>query len=90
MFKNQVQYPISAQMNFIFRARLLWRDLATWLRAYKVSLYGGVGNTEALSQRLYQIPMEYGNILKVFVGDEVTEQYIKGLTFFFMLNPHGT
>lgn len=85
MFKNQVQYPISAQMNFIFRARLLWRDLATWLRAYKVSLYGGVGNTEALSQRLYQIPMEYGNILKVFVGDEATEQYINLLSQYIIL-----
>lgn len=75
--KNQMLDPsyITAQMNFIFRARMLWRDLATWMRSYKVSLYGGVGNTEELSQRLFRIPLEYGNILKVFFGDQATEQF---------------
>jgi hypothetical protein len=67
-------------MNFIFRARMLWRDLATWLRSYKVSLYGGVGNTDELSQRLFRVPLEYGNILKVFFGDQTTEQLINLLT----------
>ena len=37
---------LTSQINFIFRARMLLRDLATWLRSYKVSLYGGVGNTD--------------------------------------------
>ena len=80
--KNQTQYPkdITSQMNFIFRARLLWRDLATWLRSYKVSLYGGVGNTDQLSQRLSQIPLEYGNILRVFLGDQATDMLINLLT----------
>ena len=85
--KNEVQNPVQdancipiAQMNFIFRARMLWRDLASWLRAYKISLYGGVGNTEALSKRLFEIPLEYGNILAVFFGDQIKEQYITLLT----------
>jgi hypothetical protein len=79
---NQMQSPnyITGQMNFIFRARMLWRDLATWLRSYKVSLYGGVGNTDELSQRLFRIPVEYGNMLRVFFGDESTEQFITLLT----------
>lgn len=67
-------------MNFIFRARMIWRDLATWLRSYKVSLYGGVGNTDEISQRLFQIPLEYGNILRFFFGDQPTEQFINLLT----------
>lgn len=84
--KNEVELPaltpnyITGQMNFIFRARMLWRDLATWLRSYKVSLYGGVGNASELGQRLFRIPLEYGNILKVFFGDQTTEQYIYLLT----------
>jgi hypothetical protein len=90
IYKNEVQNPeqspalifsyITAQMNFIFRARMLWRDLATWLRSYKVSLYGGVGNTDEISQRLFRVPLEYGNILKVFFGDQATEQLINLLT----------
>lgn len=71
---------ITSQMNFIFRARMLWRDLATWLRSYKVSLYGGEGNTDELSQRLFRIPTEYGDFLRVFFGDETTEQLISLLT----------
>lgn len=90
IYKNEVQNPvitpaltptyITAQINFIFRARMLWRDLATWLRLYKVSLYGGVGNTDELSKRLFQVPLEYGNILRVFFGDQSTEQLITLLT----------
>jgi hypothetical protein len=89
IYKNEVQNPvqapaeipyITAQMNFIFRARMLWRDLATWLRSYKVSLYGGVGNTDELSQRLFRLPAEYGNIFRVFFGDQATEQLINLLT----------
>jgi len=76
--KNQVQYPCytPAQINFIFRSRMLWRDLASWLRAYLVSLFAGIGDLEAVSQRLYRIPAEYGLMLKVFFGDQVTEQFI--------------
>lgn len=81
IYKNEVQIPaqipnyITSQINFIFRARMLWRDLATWLRSYKVSLYGGVGNTDELSRRLFLLPTEYGSILRVFFGDQNTEQF---------------
>lgn len=86
IYKNEVQNPvlspnyITSQINFIFRARMLWRDMATWLRSYKVSLYGGVGNTDELSQRLYRLPTEYGNILRVFFGDQNTQQLINLLS----------
>ncbi|MDD2218412.1 MAG: hypothetical protein PHX63_08305 [Eubacteriales bacterium] len=86
IFKNEVQSPvqipdyITPQANFIFRARMLWRDLATWLRSYKVSLFGGIGNTDVLSERLFQLPSEYGNILRVFFGDQNTEAFVFLLT----------
>lgn len=85
--KNQVLNPnyITAQMNFIYRARMLWRDLASWLRAYKVSLHGGLGNIEAVSQRLYRIPLEYGNILRVFLGENNVEQFIQLLSQYIVL-----
>jgi hypothetical protein len=89
IYKNEVQTPaqtpaltpyITGQINFILRARLLWRDLASWLRSYKVSLYGGVGNTDELSQRLFRLPTEYGSIFRVFFGDQNTEQFMYLLT----------
>jgi hypothetical protein len=82
---SQSPYYISAQMNFIFRARMLWRDLATWLRDYMVSLYGGIGNVEAVSDRLYAIPMDYGNMLRLTFGDQVAEQYINLLVQYIAL-----
>ncbi len=80
--KNTMRYlnNITGQMNFIFRARLLWRDLASWLRSYRVSLHGGVENTDELSQRLFRLPEEYGSIFRVFFGDQPTEQYMFLLT----------
>jgi hypothetical protein len=82
---GQSPYYISAQMNLIFRARMLWRDLATWLRAYMVSLYGGIGNAEAISNRLYRIPLEYGNILRLYFGDQVTGQFMNLLVQYIAL-----
>lgn len=75
---NQIQYPCNtpAQTNLIIRARMLWRDLASWLRAYMISLFAGIGDLDAVSQRLYRIPLEYGYMLNVFYGDQVTEQFI--------------
>lgn len=65
---------ISGRMNFIFRARMLWRDLSTWLSVYMVSLLSNVGNTEAINKRLYSVPSEYESILSSFFGNQVTEQ----------------
>lgn len=88
MIYNEVQLPqqtpvitpTTTQMNFIFRARMLSRDLATWLKLYMVSLFNGVGDTEALSQQLFRLPMEYGNVFKIFFGDQSTEQFINIIT----------
>lgn len=89
-FKNQVQPPrrttiSTAQMNLVFRLRMIWRELATWLRTYMVSLYAGVGNTEAISQRLFRLPLEYGSILRIFFGDQITERYITLMTRYIAL-----
>jgi len=86
--KNEMQPPaqgpssdfITSQMNFIYRARMFWRDFVTWLRSYKVSLYGGVGNTDELSRRLFQLPEEYGAFSRVFFGDQTMEQLMYLLT----------
>lgn len=89
IYKHENQNPansplnpnnITAQMNMIFRARVLGRDLATWLKLYLVSLYCGLGDSDEISKRLFKIPMEYGNTFKVFFGDKPTEQLINLLT----------
>jgi len=63
------------QMNFIFNERMLLRDLATWIRAYLVSTYDGLGNQEAVKERLYRLPIEYNEIFKLFFGDQIANKY---------------
>lgn len=78
IYKSQRKEPnyVTPQTNLIFKARLLWRDLATWFREYLITLFLGAGNLELESNRLYRIPLEYGNLLRVFYGDQIAEQYI--------------
>lgn len=66
---------ISGQMNLIFRAGMNWRDLATWLRAYIISTFAGLSDQEAIRQRLNKIPMEFGNIFRLFFGDQISNTY---------------
>jgi len=93
--KGQVQPPaqtptvspsdITTQMYLLFRARILWRDLASWLRQYMISFYNGIGNYQEVSDRLFRMSAEYGNIFKVFFGDQATEQYMKLLNQYIIL-----
>ncbi len=57
---------LMGQMNFIFRARMLWRDLATWMTIYLVSTYGGYPNQGAVADKLYELPLEYGTFKVCF------------------------
>lgn len=65
----------SGQLNLIYEARTIWRDLATWIRAYLVSIYAGFGNKEAVKEKLSKIPMEFLNIFHVIFGDQIAEAY---------------
>lgn len=73
------------QANLIFRARMLWRDMATWLTIYMFSLYGGYGNHDVIEAKLYQLPLEYGNIMKLIFGNRVSEDYINSLSNYIII-----
>ena len=53
------------QMNLIFHIRNLWREMATWTRAYLISRTTGMGSPEEVFNRLYRIPREFGNLLQL-------------------------
>lgn len=76
---------VSGQANLVFRARMLWRDMATWLTIYMFSLYGGYGNHDVIEEKLYQLPLEYGNIMKLIFGDRVSEDYINSLSNYIII-----
>lgn len=78
MSKNQLPtgYISSGYMNLIFRGRMLWRDMSTWLTLYMFSVYGQYPNQQVLADRLYQLPLEYGNTMRLIFGDKISEDYI--------------
>jgi len=75
----------TGQMNLVFRGRMLWRDLATWLATYMFSVSGGYGNQDAISERLYRLPLDYGNVMKLFFGDKLSEHYINLLSIYIVV-----
>jgi len=64
------------EINFIFRTRMLWRDMGSWIRAYIISLYANIGDQDFVSQRLSKVPSEFGDVFRIFFGDENTSSLI--------------
>jgi len=75
-FSEQCITP--AQMNLIFRARMLWRNAATWFRAYLANAKAGI-DIQPINEKLYRTNLEYGNVLRVFFGDRITDDYLDHL-----------
>ena len=69
-----------AQMNLIFNARNLWRNLATWMRAYLVARFTGIDISDDIFMRLYEIPVEFGHIFRLIFGDQITDKYVQQLS----------
>ncbi len=64
-----------SQMNLIFNARIYYRRLTAWTRAYLLSRYFGIGTAEDLFSRLYLETLDLGNMLKIIHGREAAERY---------------
>ncbi len=65
------------QMNFLFQVRTLWREMATWTRAYLISRFAGQGIAEYVFQRLYRLPRNFGDLMKLVYDDLIAEQYVQ-------------
>jgi hypothetical protein len=59
-------------MDLILKEGMVWKDLAELIRVYITT---SAGDQEALRQRLSQIPTEFGDIFRLFFGDEISNAY---------------
>lgn len=66
-----------AQLNLLFRLRTLWRDIATWLRAYLVYVFLDADPVlvQSAKNRLLDLPVIYANIFRIYFGDTMAEQH---------------
>jgi len=58
------------QMNLIVNFRTLWLNLAIWTRSLLISIASGLPNTQVVSDRLYQLPMQISALLQLVFGQE--------------------
>jgi len=82
IFKNRLQENLITygQMNIIFQARNLWREFVVWSRVYLISRIAGIGIAEDVFNRIYRIPIEFGNITRLIFGNQAAEVTIQQLS----------
>lgn len=73
-FQNSCIPP--SQLNLIFQSRTVWRDLSTWLRAYLASKHGGLGDKEAIREKISEVLLKFSNILSLIFGESYADEYI--------------
>ena len=82
--KSQLQPPQATipygQMNLIINFRTLWLNLAIWTRAFLISAVSGLPNTQSVSDRLYQIPVQISALLQLVFGQEASEKFLNLLS----------
>ena len=76
--------------NIIFRARIIWRDIATWIRAYLVYVHfeSDPKLQEMTINKLMSLPIQFGNMIRLFFGDAVADEYTDILTNYIALLIH--
>lgn len=65
-----------SQMNLVFESRLIWRDFATWIEVYLISVFAGFGNQDSVEEKLRTVIIKFSNILSTVFGGEVADQYV--------------
>ena len=65
------------EMNRIYQIRMFWFEMATWVRAYMLSKYAGLGEQEAVLNRLKQVPVDYTDMMKQIFGEQDVESYLQ-------------
>lgn len=80
--KNRFNEPTVTygQMNLLIRIRTLWREMATWTWAYLLNKAAETEIAEDVFNRLYKIPQEFGNTIRLVMGNQIAERYVQLLS----------
>ncbi|QAT43089.1 hypothetical protein [Aminipila luticellarii] len=72
---QNVCVPIS-QVNLIFDSRTVWRDLTIWLRSYVNMKHGGLGDEEAIKEKINKVLRQSIHIFSTVFGEEYADEYV--------------
>ncbi|QOX64639.1 hypothetical protein FRZ06_15460 [Anoxybacterium hadale] len=78
-------YITYGQMNIINDFRMLWTEIAIWLRSFMVSTITEFSDSKAISNRLYRIADDFKDKLQPFFGMEIA-QNIQQLLLWYIVN----
>ena len=67
----------SGQISLLFRLRMIWRDIATWMNAYMVYVFldSAPELQQAAAKKLTDLPIAYANVFRIYFGDEVADEH---------------
>lgn len=71
--QNQDRLPLG-QVNLNNRLRRLWSQLAMWRRDYLVSLASNLEDLQLITNQLYQVTTDFGNVFESFFGVEAANR----------------
>lgn len=67
----------SNQAELVFQSRIVWRNLANWIREYLVSAYANYGIQVEVEKKIKSILLENSHIMSIIFGEQIVEQYNK-------------
>lgn len=68
------------KMNLINDIRSLWLQLALWMRSFIISSANDSGDLAATTGRLYQVPKDFYNTLRIMYGRALAEHFLTLMT----------
>ncbi len=73
--------------NIVYRGRIIWRDIATWLNAYLMAktLQGDTELLEQIKDKLLRIIADFGGLMRTFFGDKAADDYVNLFSEYIML-----
>ncbi len=73
------------QFNILNNLISLWQRYAMWTRSLFLSKLENSPNLLAVRNRVYQIPMEFYNTLRVFYGERLAEQFLNSFQRYILI-----
>ena len=64
------------QLNILDNLISLWQRYVMWIRALFLSKLENSANQAAVQSRVDQLPMDFYNVLRVFYGERLAEQFL--------------
>lgn len=66
---DELQCLTYDEVREIYGTRMYWFEQITWVRAYMLGKFLGIGSQEEIYARLKQVPVDYTNHLRQILGD---------------------